>query len=397
MSTLSIGFASALALCAFSLPPPSHTPSQEPDDPGYVLHEWGTFTTLSDANGAVLEGLVQDDHRLPRFVHRRSALPQGFAGERAKMETPVIYFYSDRPRDLRVSVGFQQGIMTQWYPQVAELVPAVGEESVLRGGILDWRRVRVLGPGEGLDGLPAVGDAGHWEHAREVDANVIASGPFLGRDSSGGERERFLFYRGYGELCLPLVARIDELGEMVIHNAEEEIDGVIVLERRGPLLRGQRLPGLHRGAEHRLDIGALPRVELEVLIDTTRALLVEQGLYPKEARAMVETWRESYFETDGLRVLYPLSRSRTDWILPLSVQPAPRECVRVMIGRTDVLTPQELREAIAALPGIATVEEARARLGRFAVPIVRCLTRREEVGAHARELLTLLERSHWTR
>jgi len=54
------------------------------------------------------------------------------------------------------------------------------------------------------------------------------------------------------------------------------------------------------------------------------AALVSEGLYQREAQAMVNTWRDSWFEEDGLRVLYTLPREWTDrtlrsrWILNLA-------------------------------------------------------------------------------
>ncbi|NOT31475.1 MAG: hypothetical protein HOP15_13590, partial [Planctomycetes bacterium] len=178
-----------------------------PEDPGYVLHEWGTFTSLAGSDGVLLEGLTYDDHQLPDFVHRRTRCAEGFDGVRTKMETPVIYFYSDRERVLSVKVAFQQGILTQWYPEVRELYPPVARAApVLRGGLLDWGQLRVLAPSEGLDELPAVGAARHWEHARAVDANVIRRRTLsLELD----ECERFLFYRGLGSFALPLAALTD--------------------------------------------------------------------------------------------------------------------------------------------------------------------------------------------
>src|SRR5205823_11569620 len=67
--------------------------------------------------------------------------------------------------------------------------------------------------------------------------------------------------------------------------------------------------------------------------------LASQGLYQPEAAAMVNTWKDSWFAEDGLRVLYVLPREWTDRTLPLTIAPAPRDLVRVMVGRAEVLTP----------------------------------------------------------
>jgi hypothetical protein len=73
--------------------------------------------------------------------------------------------------------------------------------------------------------------------------------------------------------------------------------------------------------------------------ESVAAALVQAGLYPKEARAMVNTWEKSYFKTKGLRVLYIVPRPLVDAIFPLHVKPMPQELARVMLGRIEVLTP----------------------------------------------------------
>jgi hypothetical protein len=358
------------------------------DDPGYVLHEWGTFTTILGSDGVLLEGLAYDDHALPDFVHQWKRGAPGFDGVRGKMETPVLYVYSDRARELRVRVGFQPGLLTQWYPEVRELYPPAGREVPLRGGLLDWGTIRVLAPGDGLWMLPAVGAAHVWEHARAVDANVLSR-------PATGEHERFLFYRGLGSFSLPLAARCDPDGRLVLGNVgAEPIPAAIVLARRGRELRAANLGPLSPRAYRTVREGDLPATDVEALMAGTAQLLVEQGLYPREAEAMVNTWRHSYFEIDGLRVLYPLPRAQTDWLLPLYVSPPPRECVRVLVGRTDVLSVAEEQLALALAPRLATADEARRELGRFAPAVLRRLEALAPEGHerdHVRELRQLVE------
>ena len=66
--------------------------------------------------------------------------------------------------------------------------------------------------------------------------------------------------------------------------------------------------------------------------------LVEAGLYRKEAVAMVETWKDSWFE-EGMRVIYLVPRSTIDRELPLTIQPNPKELTRVFVGRVEILSP----------------------------------------------------------
>jgi tetratricopeptide (TPR) repeat protein len=113
--------------------------------------------------------------------------------------------------------------------------------------------------------------------------------------------------------------------------------------------------------------------------DDLAARLVESGLYAKEARAMVNTWRTSYFTTDGIRVLFVLPQSWTDRFIPMTIHPKPDELVRVMVGRIELMAPERERAAEAAISGLASPDprvrsDAFATLrdqGRYVEPIVR--------------------------
>jgi hypothetical protein len=62
---------------------------------------------------------------------------------------------------------------------------------------------------------------------------------------------------------------------------------------------------------------------------------------------MVETWWDSYFAADGLRVFWVVPAAKTEAILPLEVSPAPQKSVRVIVGRSEVLRPAREREWLA--------------------------------------------------
>src|SRR5207248_2041424 len=100
----------------------------------FVAHEWGTFTSVQGADGIQLEWNPLTTTELPAFVYDRNRPAGNAIGQRAtgnlgksafvtlqRMETPVIYFYSGQPRTVDVAVKFPQGIITEWYPQVAPL------------------------------------------------------------------------------------------------------------------------------------------------------------------------------------------------------------------------------------------------------------------------------------
>src|SRR5262245_17687889 len=87
------------------------------DPKGFVIHEWGTFSTFSGSDGAYLK-FYPNDRDLPDFVYSRhrdvkGGLPDAFVS----LETPVMYFYSDRALTASVHVDFPKGMVTEWYPQ----------------------------------------------------------------------------------------------------------------------------------------------------------------------------------------------------------------------------------------------------------------------------------------
>jgi hypothetical protein len=88
------------------------------------------------------------------------------------------------------------------------------------------------------------------------------------------------------------------------------------------------------------------RGDLKELRRELKAMLISEGLYEKEAEAMLQTWRNSWFE-EGLRVFYLMPRKTTDTILPIDIHPQPEDLVRVLVGRTELLTP-EMENAVTA-------------------------------------------------
>ena len=86
-------------------------------------HEWGTFTAIAGANGTAVEwSPLTEPPDLPGFVEHFSYanFKLGLRGT-IRMETPVIYFYSDEELTANVSVRFPQGTITEWYPQARQI------------------------------------------------------------------------------------------------------------------------------------------------------------------------------------------------------------------------------------------------------------------------------------
>ena len=196
---------------------------------GFVVHEWGTLTSVVASDGSLLPGLHHEEEDLPGFVADRMAQAKTTPSAvqvvpvDQKMETPVTYFYSPTRIDVVARVDFPNGILTQWFPYVQTMTPPVyiwrgGEpidawlsasqsippscasrfEGPFKGGSLDWGPFQVLGRDAQAELAGPLGKT-TWGFARNVASNTLAV---------GNQRERFLFYRGLGNFQLPLAATV---------------------------------------------------------------------------------------------------------------------------------------------------------------------------------------------
>src|SRR6266581_5273706 len=83
-------------------------------DADFIAHEWGTFTSVQGADGIQLEWNPLVTSELPPFVYNSVRRVGGrivWEGKGAyqtlqRMETPVIYFYSDTQQKVDVTVDF---------------------------------------------------------------------------------------------------------------------------------------------------------------------------------------------------------------------------------------------------------------------------------------------------
>jgi hypothetical protein len=333
---------------------------------GPVVHEWGTFTSIAGDDGSALEWRPLEQGRdLPSFVYdisrgwtglRDRPLGKGELKGTVRMETPVLYFYTDRELDVSARVGFPEGRITEWYPAAHDL-----------GGGIDWGRFHLL-PDAKLE-LRTESAPSHYYPARATDAAIVR----LCTDR-GPEYEKFLFYRGVGSFALPIAATLDGDRIHLVNTHQDAIGTVIVFDNRAGKIGVSVIDRLgHEATIARPKASA----SLDQALSALERVLRAQGLYEKESQAMLATWRDSWFE-DGLRVFYVLPRAETDRVLPLSIDPQPAELVRVLVGRTEILTPERqariadlARKLADASPSAR--RDALAALeheGRFARPIL---------------------------
>jgi hypothetical protein len=151
--------------------------------------------------------------------------------------------------------------------------------------------------------------------------------------------------------------------------SEDEIPNAILFERRGERV-GYRLTGALTEATT-----VNPPVlngSVDSLCGDLEEILVDKGLYREEAHAMVETWKDSWFE-EGSRLIYIVPSAFIDKVLPLTIDPAPGQIVRVFAGRLEIMTPAT---ATAVKTALAHNDEATLdKYGRFLEPILQNLNR----------------------
>jgi len=339
-------------------------PAANVTDDRLIVHEWGTFTSIAGKDGAAVRWRpLNGSSDLPGFVYDLSGLREG-GGLRhglrntklslealVRMETPVLYFYAAHETNVSVKVDFPKGTITEWYPQA---------RSVYNGGFggaIDWGRFAVL-PGAEVS-FPLEDKESHYYPARETDAAPI-------RVCSEKERqhEKFLFYRGVGTFDPPLTARL--IGDKVVIKSlgRENVSQFILFENRDGKI-GYRIHDLFNG-EIAVERPALDQT-IESLVRDLEIILVANGLYEKEARAMIKTWRDSWFEA-GTRIFYIVPRKLTDSILPIEIEPAPAELTRVLVGRMEVITPEVERTITQQ---VAKLGDSSAEIRNEAATIIR--------------------------
>jgi hypothetical protein len=209
-------------------------------------------------------------------------------------------------------------------------------------GAISWSDVKVQ-PGSTAD-FPVESGPSRYYAARGTDAAPI---------TVGDQHEKFLFYRGVGRFQVPLWARALDDGKIMVENrGADTVPAVFLFENRGGRLGFRNVGALAPARLNKAPV-TLARPSLDGSFSQLRFdlenALIAQGLYLREAQAMVETWRDSWFE-EGSRLIYIVPSAAINTILPLQVEPSPEQTARVFVGRIELVTPetkQSVEEALA--------------------------------------------------
>ena len=369
-----------------------------------IVHEWGTFTSFMGSDGVRLSGMHHEEEHLPGFVYgfhqpqestsrarygtyppRCGKIPCEYleklgaaneaidvlpknpigTGITQKMETPVIYFYGKEGQRVKVDIDFPKGIISQYYPKALSYSPKYDAVSTLGPSKFSFD-VKLLAKNF-VGNMPKTTATSVWNPSRQVNANTI---------ESGGEHEKFIFYRGVGDFDAKVVVKNRNGSLHIKNNSAAAINSAFVLNSDGK--SGVIVPIGTIGAKEK--VVSIPddslRVSFASYLKAAKSMiekaLIKDGLFVDEAKALVNTWEHSYFSTPGIRVLYLLPRIETDAIIPLKLAPAPKSLVRSMVGRIEVMTTEEEETGLTLIANTNKLNAKRV-FGTFYEPKLRRL------------------------
>lgn len=267
----------------------------------FEAHEWGVWMV---ENGRItIDDLAAES---PRFVHRTPAAPDRpipqITNSNVTVRKPVLFMRANRPiDDLRVDVRFVGGRPWLYYPQ--------GEA---RGNRLQFRGRLVQDPAAATREIrDARGPRGRraprrhwWRFLQAVGADTFIS--------NTGDSERFIFYDGPVRFRAPITMRNDNLRSR----------------------RGERRVWVVANGEY-VESVATPRELRETLRGPVNALrgrledeLRRAGLTEAETASLLNTWTPE-LNNQERHVIYLLTRTEYDRMLPITITPEPTELVRV--------------------------------------------------------------------
>ena len=355
-----------------------------------VVHEWGTFTSIQDESGRTLGSINSDDEALPAFTHELGyfhrlkpgelppltyqGAPPSYPAATMRLETPVVYFHPPKSMPLPimadVKVSFYSGWLTQFYPDAACETNGFSSNGRLGNrvspGWLKWTGLKIGGTKSGPETTEHV-----WTAPRAVNAASVTT--------QAGESEKFLFYRGVGQLDAPLrvsqagtaadrwaiqgnwhplppasergvSGRKREEGRAVVPGSAMTIEKLWLAQFHSDGSCAYRVldPMTVRAGETTNILQTMPAsfsatefssANLKRLQADMRVALVKDGLFVDEADALLNTWELSYFRSWGCRLFFLVPSAWTDERLPIEIS-VPNDITRVMVGRIELVTPE---------------------------------------------------------
>lgn len=282
--------------------------------PTFTAHEWGTFTSVAGSNGKLLTGVQNGEEDLPSFVYAHEGIAPNYghgigkgwlrplSNVTIRMETPVIYFYTEKPFSAQVDVGFKGGSISQWWPQrsAGETAPPLARDANGKLNI-STTTIDFAKPYQGsiqwkIDVLPAGDDAAgrvfkfhetaSWMHPRQTDSALVRT--------ASGETEKYLFYRGLGNFEPPVTFTASADGTVKAANHGLSATGeMLVFQHQEGKARWTTVSAIapaNEAVANPETAGPLKENWRQDVYEEGAKMLTRAGLFRKEADAMMQTW-----------------------------------------------------------------------------------------------------------
>ena len=341
-----------------------------------IIHEWGTFSSTVDKKGKQFSSQrFEGRTSLPDQVYTlgkasfnwKNTIYSGYdegnenkesgayrhihlLGDTIRMETPVLYFYSEKEMDIAVDVKFPNGSIGEWYPnrkngekisedylETGDIHKKVKSKKILDlknyTGFVSWK-AKILEPKK-KSNFSINTNSTEWTAPRETESNQI---------QIGNEIEKYIFYRGIANFENPISVKLESTKKEKFLNLKnllnEKIPFVFVFNHdyktKKKLIYWSG--SLDENQNYKLNLFEKSTTEFsETHIIEFKKALEKAGLYPKEAEAMMKTWKESYFEKQfGLTVFYLVPENKLNQLLPIQFSVKPDEFKRAFIGRIKI-------------------------------------------------------------
>lgn len=349
---------------------PAANPKVQPEV-AMTVHEWGTFTVLQGSDGGPVEWYQapKDVVDLPAFVRKAGALSKSgplIGRDLVRMETPVLYFYpeGDQAIEITVSASLKDGRITEIFPPAYLSSP---KKTVWQGTLFppDSPELKKVPAADGPRGrhyaaARAVPDA--WlfqgkEHPMALEMYEIMRkvDPKHHLLPAVAPIDHFIFYRGAGNpkrFGISVRQDLKEPNKYIIHNADQAtVPKLFALRVRDGKSSWFALSDLatakyDRAAKGMVNTQSVIFPEPEQAVSEVAgelrvamiATLIDEGLTPDEAAAMVATWDDLWFTEPGTRVLAVLPQSVADAMVPLEIEPKPSKIERVFVARLELIS-----------------------------------------------------------
>ncbi|MCW8129311.1 MAG: hypothetical protein KIS92_02915 [Planctomycetota bacterium] len=374
----------------------------EPEKASYELHEWGVFP-IARNDAWAMRDLKEEWAGFPAFFNR--IWPERRLPYRGEVAKPVVFFYAEKPLDVKLTVRFAEGRPLVWWPNASMPCWQGGERIEGRLDRIEFDLSLLEMKDAGNPQPPAVPD-GHWvQDLREVKAaRVITPGAHSQKAGQTYGVEDFLYYDGIMKAPAAPTARRDGDAVILETSLDHAMRDVFVLDRHEGKVRVARawIDQIEPGARStRVELAEAGPKELEAARAELTKRTQAAGLTAAEAASLVKVWREGLFEDDGLTVFYRIPRETYDAWLPLNATPAPKAIVRVGLVFHKHLEPELGARVDALIKQLASeqfevrekAQAALAKIGGAAFPALEAgaLSEDADTAGACRNLLRAMD------